>query len=318
MEEKILTIFAKRKSSWVSGEEISKELGVSRTSVWKHMEILRALGYGIEAVPHHGYRLISRPDRLIPEEVRVGLRASLLGRNICSYTSLDSTNDTAYALAEKGAKEGTVVIAEEQKRGKGRQGRQWISPKGGMYISCIIRPDIEPREVAKVTLVTAVGVCAALREVTRLPVMIKWPNDIMIGGKKVSGILTEMKAEQDRVQFVIVGIGINVSAPARLLPKGATSLSRAAKTPVPKVLTAKKVLEYCEYYIMLFKKRGFEPVRDEWRLFSATLGKQITIHCHDEKLEGEALDVDKDGALVLRMDNGFQRRILSGDVTFAH
>ena len=139
--------------------------------------------------------MTARPDRLIPEEIKNNLRTKFLGRNILSYASLDSTNDTAYKLAEDGAKEGTVVIAERQKKGKGRQGRQWVSPKGGIYFSCIIRPDIEPREVAKITLVSALAVATAIRELVNIPAMIKWPNDIVIKGKKLCGILTEMKAE---------------------------------------------------------------------------------------------------------------------------
>ncbi|MBN1871150.1 MAG: biotin--[acetyl-CoA-carboxylase] ligase, partial [Candidatus Omnitrophica bacterium] len=191
MEDKILRTFGKRRDTFVSGEEISKELGVSRASIWKHIETLRHLGYEIEATPHLGYKLISRPDRLIPEELKDGLKTKELGKNILAYESLDSTNDTAYNLAENGGKEGTVVIAERQKKGKGRQGRQWSSPKGGVYLSCILRPDIEPREVAKITLVSAVGVCSALRDVADVRAMIKWPNDIYLNNKKLAGILTE-------------------------------------------------------------------------------------------------------------------------------
>jgi len=318
MDEKILRIFRKYEDAYISGEEISKELGVSRASVWKHIETLRGLGYEIDAIPHLGYKLVGRPDRLIPEEIRSGLRTKSLGKKVIAYESLDSTNNTAYELAEKGGKEGTVVIAENQKKGKGRQGRRWTSPKGGIYLSCILKPEIEPREVAKITLVTAVAVCNAIREIVDVTAMIKWPNDIVIDKKKVCGILTEMKAEQDKVNFVIVGIGVNVDMASSQLPKGATSLARESHNKVTKVAVTQSILENLEGQIELFNEDGFNKIRDKWRDYSATLGHQVKVNCHNEKIEGQALDVDKDGALVVRLDSGIQRRILSGDVVIAH
>lgn len=318
MEEKILQIFSKYKDTYVSGEDISRDLGVSRASIWKHIEVLRELGYEIEASPHLGYKLIARPDRLIPEELKEGLKTRFIGKKILAYESLDSTNDTAYHLAEKGEKEGTVIIAERQKKGKGRQGRSWASPKGGVYFSCVLRPDIEPKEVAKITLVSALAVCASIRKTAEVPAMIKWPNDIIINGRKVCGILTEMKAEQDRVDFVILGIGINVCTNSNLLPRSATSLVKESDSAPSKVALAKNVLENLEHYLAIFKKDGFDKIRDEWRHYSTTLGHHVKINCHDEKIEGQAMDVDEDGALVVRLDSGFHRRIFSGDIVTAH
>jgi BirA family biotin operon repressor/biotin-[acetyl-CoA-carboxylase] ligase len=318
MEEKILHIFGRHGDVYVSGEDISKELGVSRTSVWKHIELLRDLGYEIEASPHLGYKLISRPDRLIPEELKNNLKTKVLGKKVFAYKSLDSTNETAYQLAKGGEKEGSVVIAESQKKGKGRQGRRWVSPKGGIYLSCILKPDIEPREVAKITLVSAVAVCASIREIANVPAMIKWPNDIIIRRKKACGILTEMKAEQDKVDFLIVGIGVNVDMVSNLLPKNATAIIGESETKPSKVALAKKILENLEYYIILFRKEGFDKIRDEWRHLSTTLDHHVKVHCHDEKIEGQAIDVDEEGALVVRLDSGFHRRVLSGDVVIAH
>jgi BirA family biotin operon repressor/biotin-[acetyl-CoA-carboxylase] ligase len=318
IDDKILHIFKKYGEAYVSGEDISKELKVSRTSIWKHIESLRELGYEIEASPHLGYKLTGRPDRLIPEELKNNLKTKFLGKSILSYASLDSTNDTAYRLAEDGAEEGTVVIAERQRRGKGRQGRHWVSPKGGIYLSCIIRPDIEPKEVAKITLVSALAVCIAIREITDLPAMIKWPNDIVIKGRKVCGILTEMKAEQDRVDFLIVGIGINVDNPISALPKGASTLQEESGGEIRKVELTKRVLEKMEHYISSFKKHGFKVIRDEWRDLSDTIGRHVKVQSHEGKIEGQAIDVDSDGALVVRLDSGFHKRILSGDVFTAH
>jgi len=318
VEEKILKIFKRCGNGYVSGEEISNELGVSRTSIWKHIETLRHLGYDIEATPHLGYKLKTRPDRLIPEELRDNLRTRYLGSKIVAYEVLNSTNDTAYHLAENGEKEGTVVISERQRKGRGRQRRHWVSPPGGIYLSCILKPDIEPKEVAKITLVAAVAVCVSVREITGAQAMIKWPNDILISRKKVCGILTEMKAEQDKVDFLVVGIGINVTTAVRCLPKGATSLARESEQEVSKVALTKKVLEHIEEYLGKFKDEGFSSIRAEWHRYSTTIGHYVRVQCHDERIEGEALDVDEDGALVIRLDNGFQKRVLSGDVVIAH
>lgn len=318
MEDKILKIFSENIGRYVSGEDISKELDVSRTTIWKHIETLRDLGYDIEASPHLGYKLIGRPDRLIPEELQDNLKTKFLGKNVFAYESLDSTNDTAYKLAENGEEEGTIVVAERQKKGKGRQGRSWSSPKGGIYLSCILKPQIEPKEVAKMTLVSAVAVCTSIREITGVPAMIKWPNDIIIKGKKVCGILTEMKAEQDKVDFLIVGIGVNVDTHLEFLPKGATLLVKKSENKFSKVALTKRILENLEHYVLLFRKEGFKKIRGEWRDLSVTVGRRIRIHCHDERIEGQALDVDEDGALVVRLDSGIQKRILSGDVVLAH
>jgi BirA family transcriptional regulator, biotin operon repressor / biotin---[acetyl-CoA-carboxylase] ligase len=318
VEDKILKIFSENIDRYVSGEDISKQLNVSRTTIWKHIETLRNLGYDIEASPHLGYRLIGRPDRLIPEELKDGLKTRFLGKDVFAYESLDSTNDTAYKLAENGEKEGTIVVAERQKKGRGRQGRNWLSPKGGIYLSCILRPEIEPKEVAKITLVSAVALCISIREIANIQAMIKWPNDIIIKGRKVCGILTEMKAEQDKVDFLIVGIGVNVDTHLNLLPKGATSLVKESENKFSKVALTKRIFENLEHYVLLFKKEGFKKVREEWRDLSATVGHRVKIHCHDGRIEGQALDVDKDGALVVRLDSGIQKRILSGDVILAH
>ncbi|MEA3305712.1 MAG: biotin--[acetyl-CoA-carboxylase] ligase, partial [Candidatus Omnitrophota bacterium] len=265
MEDRILKIFGKNAARYVSGEDISKELGVSRTTIWKHIEIMRSLGYDIQALPHLGYKLAGRPDRLIPGELKDNLRTKFLGKNVFAYESLDSTNDTAYKLAENGEGEGTVVTAEKQKKGKGRQGRSWLSPKGGIYLSYILKPRIEPKEVAKITLISAVAVCISIRETANVPAMIKWPNDITIRGQKVCGILTEMKAEQDKVDFLIVGIGVNVASSLPLLAKGAALLAEESKSELSRVALAKRILENMEHYILLFRKEGFEKIRKEWR-----------------------------------------------------
>ncbi len=315
MDEKILNIFRKNSDKYISGEEISKLLEISRAALWKHIEKLREKGYEFEAVPHLGYRLVSAPDRLFPEEIKYNLNTKIMGKKIIYYDVIDSTNTKCYELAEKGYPEGTIVIAEAQTKGKGRLSRQWISPRHkGLYFSVLLKPDMAPNDVAKLTLLAAVSVASAVRETTNLKALIKWPNDVLLNNKKICGILTEMNAEADRINFIVLGIGINVTAKGPMLPRGATSLFEEGAKEVSRLLLLKKLLFTLEQDYLLFKKHKFEKIVQQWQDFSAILGNRVRIISHNEKLEGIAMGIDPDGALILRLDNGFQNKILSGDV----
>ncbi len=317
LDEKILTILRNNRQIYVSSDELCKVVDISRAAIWKHIEKLRAEGYDIEAAPHLGYRLVAAPDSLIPSEIKHGLKAGILGREIISYKKVDSTNTVAYSLAEKGMKEGAVVLADEQTAGKGRHGRAWTSPpKSGIYLSCILRPGIAPNEIAGITLMAAVAVAKSIRELSGLDALIKWPNDILISGKKVCGILTEIKAEQDGVEFVILGIGLNVNTKARHLPRGATSIREETdrKEDLSRVEFTKRILERLETEYMLMKNKGFGPVIEEWKALSAMLGTRVKVALPNRTVEGLAHDVDSSGALVVRLDSGVLEKVLSGDV----
>lgn len=320
LDEKILDILRNSKGSYVSGEDLCKLAGISRAAIWKHMEKLREEGYDIEAAPHLGYRLAALPDSLIPSEIKWGLKTKVIGKEIISYKKVDSTNDIAYSLAEKGLKEGAVIIAEEQVKGKGRQGRTWVSPpKGGIYLSCILKPAMAPAEISKITLLVAVAVAKAIRGATGIDAMIKWPNDILIGHDKACGILTEMKAEQDGISFIIVGIGINVNTSARSLPKGATSLKLALKgagkgEDISRVDLTRHVLEALDEYYIVLQERGFGPIIDEWKEMSSMLGARVKVSLPNRTFEGQAHTIDPDGSLVVRLDSGVLQKISSGDI----
>lgn len=314
MDEKILEVFKKSQDRFVSGEELSKSLGVTRAAIWKHIGGLRRDGYDIEAQPHLGYRLSGIPDRLLPNEIKWKLNTKLLGNSILSYKQVDSTNTVCYNLAQKDIEEGTVVFAEGQMKGRGRMGRKWASPLyKGIYMSIILKPDITPRETPKITLVAALGVCAAIREIAGLQALIKWPNDILIENKKACGILTEISAEADKVNFLIVGIGINVNNEDGQ-PAGSTSLRKALGKEVSRIELAKKILENIERYYFLYKKEGFEKIIIEWRNYSATLGRRVRAIFRDSEIEGEAQDISPDGALIIRLDSGFLQEISAGDI----
>lgn len=320
LDEKILNVLRNNKDSYVSGEDLTKLADISRAAIWKHIEKLREEGYDIEASPHLGYRLVDIPDSLISGEIRWKLKTRVLGKTIISYKKVDSTNDIAYSLAEKGMKEGAVILADEQTKGRGRLGRSWSSPpKAGIYLSCILRPILAPNEIPRITLLAAVALAKAIRELTGLSATIKWPNDILINNKKICGILTEMKAEQDKVNFVIVGIGVNVNTPLKFLPKGASSIkeemSKSGRTEAAsRVELAKKILENLEENYLKLKKEGFEPIIDEWKDLSTMLGSRVRVVLQNRTFEGQARDLDGDGSLIVRRDSGILEKVSSGDI----
>ncbi len=319
IDEKILSKL-RNNANFISGEELCRIAGVSRAAIWKHIEGLREDGYVIEASPHLGYRLLGLPDTLVPAEIKWKLKTKVLGKEVISYKRCGSTNDIAYALAEKGLKEGSVIIAEEQEKGKGRHGRTWISPsKGGIYMSVILRPCITPNEIAKVTLLAAVAAAKAIRGTAGLLALIKWPNDILINGRKVCGILTEMKAEQDSVDFIVIGIGINVNTPAGKLPKGASSLkeefrSAGKSREISRIELAKKLIEELDESYFLLKKEGAGAIMEEWKRLTGMLGSRVKVVLQNRTFEGLAHDIDTDGALVVRKDTGMLEKISSGDI----
>ena len=320
LDEKILDALRPAGEMYTSGEELCKLSGISRAAIWKRMEKLREEGYEIEASPHLGYRLFRIPDAMIPCEIKWKLKTRVLGREVISYKKVDSTNVVAYELAEKGLKEGAVIFAEEQAKGKGRLGRTWNSQACcGIYMSCILRPMMAPNEIPKITLIAAVAVAKAIRGFTGLDAMIKWPNDILINGRKVCGILTEMKAEQDRVDFIILGIGVNVNTPASGLPAGGSSLSdeshKIGRTGgISRVDLAKRILESLEEHYNILKNRGSPAIIDEWKGLSAMLGSRVKITLPARSFEAHAHDIDPDGALVVRLDSGVLEKVTSGDV----
>ncbi|MBI2095168.1 MAG: biotin--[acetyl-CoA-carboxylase] ligase [Candidatus Omnitrophica bacterium] len=314
-EDRVLEFLRAAGKAYVSGEKISERLNVSRAYVWKEIMALRRLGYRIEAHPHEGYRLVGIPDRLFPDEIARDLGTRRVGRQILSYKEIGSTNDAAFRLGEQGVGEGVSVFAEHQKKGRGRMGRSWVCPKGkGVLVSILLRPILPPVEVSKMTLMAAVSVVRAVRQATGLKLGIKWPNDILAGGRKVCGILTEMSAELDRVNFVVVGIGINVNASARELPPGATSLKTLLGKKISRVEFARALLREIDRDYERLIRGQFGKLAGEWEEHSVTSGKHVIVRTIGRKLEGVAAGIDADGALWIRRDDGLQEKVLAGDV----
>ena len=315
MERKIIEVLKENRDTFTSGEEISRKLKVSRTAVWKHIQNLRENGYEITAQPHYGYRLEAIPDKLLPDEISYQLKTKLFGKRIFSYVSTTSTNDIAYMLAEQSMAEGALVLSEKQTKGRGRMGRHWSSPsKGGLYFSLILRPRITPTEAGKITLMASICVAKILRNRFSLDAVIKWPNDVYVGKEKICGILTEMNAEQDGINFIILGIGINLNTDISKLPPGAVSLYSKTKKRVDRIKFLKLLLCELETYYLKIKNLKFEEGIAEWRNLSMTLGKRIKIKWRSRLIEGQAMDIDHSGALIVRDDFGFSHHVLSGDV----
>lgn len=317
----ILDLLRKNPKEFVSGEEICKRLGISRTAVWKHIRTLRKEGYVIDAAPRSGYRLSDVPDRLFPEVIGLGLDTEFMGRAAYYYDSIGSTNREARTLASRGAPDGTLVVAEEQTGGRGRLGRGWFSPHGlGIWCSLVLRPGIQPAEAPPVTMLTAVAVASAIEKVAGIRPGIKWPNDLLVDGKKICGILTEMDAELERVNFLVVGLGVNVNIPREDFPgvlrEIATSLYLAGGKPVSRQELLQQLLREFEACYRVWLESGFRPVLEEWKRRCVTLDCPIRLITFRDSWEGWAEDVDGDGALILRLPDGSRRRFLAGEVSF--
>ncbi len=304
----------------VSGAELSQQLGISRAAIWARIEELRALGYDISASPHQGYRLVNSPDVLHADDLLSRVAGvKVVGRDIRVFQETNSTNDVMEKLARAGVKEGAVVFAESQSKGRGRLGRKWISPPGkGLWFSVLLRPDLRPQSATQLTVIAATALARAIRKKTGLAPEIKWPNDILLRGKKVVGILTEMSAELDHVKYVILGIGVDVNQTASEFPpelrKCATSLRLEAGQPLSRAELAADILRELDADYARLCTGQFEAVAAEWEENCATLGRNVTIHVGTRAMQGRAEALDADGALLVRTQHGHLERIIGGDV----
>lgn len=319
MKERIIQLMQESQGGFVSGEQLSKALGCSRTAVWKHIDALREDGYAFEAVPKRGYRLLRAPDRLNIERLQELLRTRMLGRSAHLFDTLDSTQTMAHKLVAEGAAEGTLVIAERQTAGRGRMGRQWHSPKGtGVYMSLVLKPRVPLHFTPQLTLLAAVALCRGIKRLIDIPVGIKWPNDLLVRGKKISGILLESSAEDERLRYVIAGMGIGVN----LLPDDyppelrnvATSLAIEAGRPIEREPLIAAVLEEFEELYALYHEQGFAPIRLMWEAYSASLHRPVRVNTHQGAVDGVAEALDDTGGLMVRLPDGQRLRIYSGEV----
>ena len=254
-----------------------------------------------------------------PRKITEGLQTDFIGREIHHFAEVTSTNDVAKELATKGAEEGTVVISETQTLGRGRLGREWASPEGGIWFSTILRPEVAPKDASKLTFVAAVAVARAIREAFNLDAEVKWPNDVLISEKKVCGILTETSTKGDVVNFVVVGVGINANVSLDSFPESLrnslTSLKEELEEEIEREEFLRALLEELEQYYTMFMRKKFDLILEEWRNLAGFLGQYVEVLSFDEKIRGRAVNVDRNGALMIKLENGTVKKVTSGDVT---
>ena len=310
-----------REKEYVSGEVLAQKLGISRVAVWKQIQKLKDIGYKIISDQNLGYCLVSRPDLLLPQEIQRGLSTNYIGKEIYYFPELKSTSIIAKEKALHGAEgigEGTLIIAERQSAGKGRLGREWFSPAGGIWLSIILYPQLSPSYISRITLMTAVAVVRAIKVCTHIKSQIKWPNDILINEKKVCGILTEMSAELDIINWVVVGIGINANIDLRDFPEdiqeNTISLKETSGKEISRVKLAQTFLQEFEKYYEKLKRKEFPFILKEWRLYSHTLGKKIRVDIGERIITGEAMDISESGVLILKKEDGELIEIISGTI----
>jgi len=313
MKSKILEILEK-KGNYVSGEEISKEIGISRAAIWKHIKKLRELGYEIESKTNEGYKLIKSPEKQIEFELGRLLDTKIIGKKILFFEEVDSTNNKAKQIALE-ENEGTVVISEMQTSGRGRRGRGWYSPKGGIYVSFILKPNVSPEKASQLTLVSSLALVETLNAMNNnLNAKIKWPNDVLISGKKISGILTELSSDMEKINYIVVGIGINLNTEKEILPENGTSLKKEMKEEVSIKLFLKSFLGHYDLIYQEYLNGDIDQIIERWKNNSDTLGKKVKIIGINETYEGLAKDIDENGALILKTKEK-EIKIYSGDVS---
>lgn len=318
MKDKILK-FLKEADGYVSGQELCERLGVSRTAIWKAIRQLESEGYEIEAVRNRGYRLHDSADILNEAEIRAALTTKWLGHPVKFLEEIDSTNNEVRRMAEQGAPSGTLAVAEIQTAGKGRRGRSWSSPKGsGIWHSFLLRPDFAPTYASMLTLLTAMAVQKAVKDATGLESQIKWPNDIVVNGKKVCGILTEMSTEEDAIRYVVVGIGINANTPEfpEEIRTTATSLALELGHPVRRTELINGVMcAFEEYYRIFQETLDLSQLKKLYNQELVNVGRKVKVLAPGGDYTGISKGINDTGELIVELADGTIREVNSGEVS---
>lgn len=317
----LLELLEAEAGAYVSGEDISRRLNVSRTAVWKQVRKLEAQGYTIDAVPRLGYRLTGRPSRITALELLPKLNTRSFGRQLRIMDVVPSTQDELRKLAEEGAPEGTLVIAEQQTSGRGRMGRAWVSPSGkGVWMSLLLRPLVPLPLTPQLTLLAAVALSRAIaRVVPSLSIGIKWPNDLLVDGKKISGILLESAAEDERLRYVVVGLGVSVNLepddyPEELLERAVSLKMANGGKAIDRAELIAVILEEFERLYDLFAERGFAPIRALWEAHSITLNHTVRLTTPTGTLIGVPRSLDEMGGLRVELPDGTFQTVYSADI----
>jgi len=319
--DKIVTLLKSHQSEFLSGEKLSKSLSLSRAAVWKNIKKLQSLGYKIESRPKSGYRLQQSTDLLVPWEVSDGLQTDIIGRKIYYFGTLNSTQNFAIELAKRPHENGSLVIADRQTQGRGRLNRKWVSPKGGIWMSILLRPNFEPSYTSLFPMAASLALAVSIEKTLKIKTELKWPNDITIKGNKVAGILIDASVESNKIDYLIIGIGINFKINPGTISKSikqkkygiATLISKDQGTR-PAELVQQFLLELEKTYNNILTD-NVGTIRKEWIKRSSTIGKNVTITTTTGTLKGKVTGIDKTGALILSR-NGIVQHVLAGDMTY--
>ena len=318
MKEEILRLL-RSADGYISGQELCNRFGVSRTAVWKAINQLKEAGYEIEAQQNKGYRLMAAPDLMTEAEIKSLMHTEWVSREVLYFDTIDSTNTKAQELAEKGYQSGTLVVADKQESGKGRRGRSWVSPSGtGIFMTLMIKPDINPNNASMLTLVAALAVAKAITSVTGEEALIKWPNDIVVNGKKVCGILTEMNAQFDYINHIVVGIGINVhneSFPEEISQMASSLMIEAGGKRFHRAQIIAETMSYFEqYYDTFLKTQDLSALVREYDKLLVNRNKSVRVLDPKEPFDGKAMGITPKGELIV--DTWESRKLVSsGEVS---
>lgn len=307
----------KKSDDYISGEQLSQTIGITRSAIWKYIKTLRSEGYDIDSVTNKGYKLLDCNSAINKFELTEGLKTKWLAKTLIYLPIVDSTNQEIKRIASLHP-HGTVIVAEHQTSGKGRLGRAWASPKGtGLWLSILLKPEIAPNQISGITLVCGLGVCKAIRKYTELNALIKWPNDIIIDNKKICGILTEMTAEADRINYAVTGIGINVNTTEfdNEIKHKATSLSIEANTVINRAELFKEIMFSLEKEFDHYFSNPDGAVSEEYTSLCATINREVTVKRGNSTFKGKAIGVESTGDLIIELADGTSVKVSSGEVT---
>ncbi len=317
---KVLTFLQTHNTEYLSGQDLSDVLRISRVAVWKHIKKIRELGYTVESKQKLGYKLTANSDALLPWEITTGLKTKNIGQKAYYFDSIDSTQNQALKMADGSENNGAIIIAAKQTGGKGRGGRKWVSPKGGIWFSIILQPNFDISITTLFPIASALALSKALEKTFKMTPELKWPNDITVKGKKLAGILVDASLESNRIENLVLGIGINFDVDVKQIEKmlkgtpnfyGVASLSEQKKNVKPVQLIQTFLLELEKIYNMLSSKQT-KKIISEWAKRSSTIGKKVELNTKEGKIKGKAVKIDEDGALVLDNDNN--DRVIAGDI----
>ena len=318
---KVLTFLQTHNTEYLSGQDLSDVLRISRVAVWKHIKKIQELGYNVESRQKLGYKLISNSELLLPWEITSNLKTKIIGKQAYYFDSIDSTQNQALKMAQDVANDGTVIAAATQTGGKGRDGRKWMSPNGGIWISIILHPKFDISITTLFPIASSLALSLAIEKVFSIKPELKWPNDLTINGKKVAGMLVDVSLESNKIENLVLGVGINFNVNVKQIEKalkgtpnfyGVSSLSDQKQNIKPIQLVQTFLLELEKIYKALNEKQ-IKKIISEWTSRSSTIGKKVELNTVDSKIKGKAIKIDDDGALIVS-DNNKNHKVIAGDI----